>query len=794
MADTIQQQILKVLQKVKRPGSFCATGPLPPVLPGLEVEGVGPIAFPLTEDRAQALKKRARQAPYGKGEQTLVDTDVRRVWEIEADQVRLDNPEWSNVLADALQRAQSEMGLEKQPLKAHLHKLLLYDPGSFFLPHRDGEKMDRMVATLVITLPSAHEGGELIIRHEGREIVVDFGGPGSAFATQFAAFYADCEHEIRPVTQGHRLALVYNLTLAKAKRNVTAPTIKPQIDAITRILRQWAERAAADPEDDSWPLKLAVILGHGYTKAGLTYETLKGMDRAKATVLFDAARQANCQASLALITCWERGSAEPLDYADFAGMDAEDCEIGEIFDSSLIAESFMDLDGTPLNFGQIDVEEEELVASGPIATGQPDKKEFEGYTGNEGMTLERWYRRAALMLWPTVFHFDVLCRTSIHSAVGGLALMVKQWEPTKGTKRQDLYHECVEFAAHIIDNWPNREQFDWFTPKEKPEPDDFLPLLNKLGDVSLISRWIREVLVQAPNVHPGKELGNVCEQYGWKTFAAELKALFKQTDVKTVERQAEILADLCSRSDKDGNRHEFCQELADAMLNALERWDRRPEPEDWYVQTPDRAALSMYLLRAFLELDGDALLERLTGHVQDHVNKYPYLDIQVPVILSLQPWLKRKVKRPSPPLRSWLQALIAELEQRTADPPRPFKDWRRAAPIQCKCADCQELRNFLENPNLNILRLPLNKERRMHLHRTIDTLQLDTTHVTERRGRPFTLACTKTDDSYQRALHAHKLNLHSLGRLRQLLTWHDSLGRPSASKRKSNGKRTPSKS
>lgn len=87
MASSIKQQLLGALGKIDRPGSFCASGRLPAVLPGLEVEGFGPVAFPLGQHHAAALKKRAHQAPYGKGEQTLVDTDVRRVWEIDAEQV-----------------------------------------------------------------------------------------------------------------------------------------------------------------------------------------------------------------------------------------------------------------------------------------------------------------------------------------------------------------------------------------------------------------------------------------------------------------------------------------------------------------------------------------------------------------------------------------------------------------------------------------------------------------------------------------------------------------------------------
>jgi hypothetical protein len=48
-----------------------------------------------------------------------------------------------------------------------------------------------------------------------------------------------------------------------------------------------------------------------------------------------------------------------------------------------------------LCFGRISLEDAEIVAKVPLNEGKPDKEEHEGYTGNEGMTLERWYHRAA---------------------------------------------------------------------------------------------------------------------------------------------------------------------------------------------------------------------------------------------------------------------------------------------------------------------------------------------------------------------------------------------------------------
>lgn len=76
MASAINEPILKALGKIDRPGTFCTSGVLPSILPGLEVSGVGPVGLPFQKRQAAALKKAARQAPYGKGTRTLVDTDV----------------------------------------------------------------------------------------------------------------------------------------------------------------------------------------------------------------------------------------------------------------------------------------------------------------------------------------------------------------------------------------------------------------------------------------------------------------------------------------------------------------------------------------------------------------------------------------------------------------------------------------------------------------------------------------------------------------------------------------------
>ncbi|MEZ6103912.1 MAG: hypothetical protein R3E01_33650 [Pirellulaceae bacterium] len=164
----IHDKLLEAIGEVDRPGDFCTCGNRPLVMPGLEVDKLGVVGLPLTKSCARKLIKLCRQAPYGKGTDTVVDTDVRRVWELDPKKFQLTNPKWHDLVALIVDDVKGAMGLGGQKLVSHLYKLLVYEEGSSFLPHRDGEKLDRMVATLVIGLPAVHEGGELVVSHNGR--------------------------------------------------------------------------------------------------------------------------------------------------------------------------------------------------------------------------------------------------------------------------------------------------------------------------------------------------------------------------------------------------------------------------------------------------------------------------------------------------------------------------------------------------------------------------------------------------------------------------------------------------
>ena len=74
-----------------------------------------------------------------------------------------------------------------------------------------------MFGSLVLVLPTPHEGGELIIRHNDKEWTFDSARALSEVSSNsevhigYAAFFSDVEHEVLPVKTGHRVTITCNL-------------------------------------------------------------------------------------------------------------------------------------------------------------------------------------------------------------------------------------------------------------------------------------------------------------------------------------------------------------------------------------------------------------------------------------------------------------------------------------------------------------------------------------------------------------------------------------------------------
>ena len=101
-------------------------------VPGLHIEGIGVIGFPLAERDAKLIEAVATQAPFGKRAKTVVDKNVRNTLELNPEKFSFKNPAWAEFLQTVIKKVACGLGLPPNlpPPRADLHKLLLYKTGS----------------------------------------------------------------------------------------------------------------------------------------------------------------------------------------------------------------------------------------------------------------------------------------------------------------------------------------------------------------------------------------------------------------------------------------------------------------------------------------------------------------------------------------------------------------------------------------------------------------------------------------------------------------------------------------
>ncbi|KAE9035915.1 hypothetical protein PR003_g9770 [Phytophthora rubi] len=255
-----------------------------PVAPGLFVTGVGSIALPLCPEQADKLIAICDKSPFGRKLDTMMDENVRKGWQLAPDQVDVKSPLWSSGLDKLSETVADRLGYKGVPLQCKLYKLLVYGEGGHFVKHQDTEKEDGMIATMVVQLPSLHEGGDLVV-YRGGEVKHrhDFGKKDStaAYLPHYAVHYADAEHALEKVTKGYRLVLIYSICLPSNMRHLMKTMDDTLSDELSRAITRM------DDGDNTF----ALLLSHEYTEASieeLGTRALTDLDRSRLQILQEA--------------------------------------------------------------------------------------------------------------------------------------------------------------------------------------------------------------------------------------------------------------------------------------------------------------------------------------------------------------------------------------------------------------------------------------------------------------------------------------------------------------------------
>jgi len=753
---TITEQLFDALKNVQSPGDFYAAGTLDTFLPSLEVEGVGRIALPLLPIQAQQLIAVAEQAPYGLGQETLVDTNVRRTWQIDASKLTLGGKHWQESLQAMVSRVATGLGVSGE-VKAELYKLLLYDAGSFFIRHRDTEKAAGMFATLVIGLPSTYSGGELVVKHQQQQVTLDLRCDDAA-EIGFAAFYADCVHEILPVTDGYRLTLIYNLLRTDKKLPLPKPPdYRQEQTHVASLLQGWAKQISTDSNNDQ-PEKLIYLLEHAYTPAELSFTSLKNVDAAVADVLIAAAEQAQCDIHLALVSVEENGIA---DYASSGRWDDGEWEIGEINERTETVSEWRRIDGEPSSLPTLPFSAEEFCPPSAFEGMETDDVEFHEATGNEGASFERSYSYAALVIWPKARHLAIINQADFRVTLPILADFCQRWEAEGSAPHSNLWNDAHTLAEYMLRDWLPK-----FLGKQTMYSRDtsagmFLNYLYRLRDSQLLSDFwsliaingiyhkeLGAALVQASDLLPWTDVVN------WTESAINISAQTAQ------EACADLLARLSMAKPVQAKDLNAAAHTLFKMLPGDPKRFPQLTPYE-VIRVSATPGLVVDVLASFSAIDA-ALAEDTFDYMLAWPATYDADKILLPAALTLT---ETSRSRMLPVVVRLREAVQTHLNRRVAEALEPPQDWRRDSQIKCRCEDCRNLSIFLDSPTQSEWTLRAAEAKRSHVESSIRGHACDVDCVTVRRGSPHSLVCTKNQASYQRRVNQRKQDLDSLARL-----------------------------
>ncbi|KAB8224116.1 hypothetical protein BDV33DRAFT_227489 [Aspergillus novoparasiticus] len=768
----IKKGLNLVLDKVRSTGSFMTSANIDTAVnPGLYIPDVGNIGLPISTEHAKAMIQSCHPSPYGKGTETLVDESVRKSWQLDASQFALQNPRWQLQVGNFVDKAITGLGLTAngEEDKAELYKLLIYEEGAFFLPHRDSEKADGMFGTLAVCLPSKHEGGNVIVSHSRDQLKFQT-APTSEFGISWAAWYADVTHEVKPVTSGYRVVLIYNLihrpsaALLESRGSST--------ENITRLLDSWARAAEVGPIqyldgwnnriDDTCPPALIYVLGHQYTNAALSFSRLKGVDQCRFAELRGACQRAGFDIFLANIEKKEVGAVEDDGsfYDGSYGRGGNGTHrIDYLIESSLTLSHVVDSGGIPVG-RDLPFPNDMLIQTG-VFDRDPDKEDFQGFTGNEGASATHFYHETGVLIFPRRFHFLYTFQRFKHG-YGNAKSVLEDYHrdlserPNDMLARQKLLQVCRVIA-------PGCSRYRRHASPQEVQ-HKILQIALELSHVELFCRameWLEKTFPS--RTAQFSQIAKIVAQIG---RGAIHSSIIPSLETK-LDNTAFLVTFITSAHDYSLSG-KFDKEEADAVLKALfpkvvasfkieSATSSHPTQNSYggtsgYDGPSNNSRISPSLVVKLIQFadatgnDSTQLINTLTEYaldVKEGTEESTFHDFLFPVANGICAHIDTTNRSSTGSERRFMKHMLAKYVRDYVKkaPPSPPPDWKKKTTIRCICLNCASLRDFIDDPSSTTKDFALGEKRRNHLDQQIDKTFFTTTIV---RANPHRLRVEKT--------------------------------------------------
>ena len=449
-------------------------------------------------------------------------------------------------------------------------------------------------------------------------------------------------------------------------------------------------------------------------------------------------------------------------------------KMGEVYDEELDITCWRDSRDRKVQLGDFCIDTDDLIADGKINDGDPDEEESEGFTGNAGCTVDYWYRRAAIVLWVAEDHEHIQCEYGFRDACASLEKLAA----SKSTGEGSAFHRL---ATAIIARYPaalppGDENFASRDYSGNPLLLVFAALA-MAGARAMLDRLIKKLPATAFLICDSKHWKLLFDAFGPEPFEPVYNTLINCREESHRHSLFQMLAAFTARK----NAVDRVQMMASRLATLAPKPARIPygEPKR-EVDPPGDREESLILLAAARHVENPKDRQAILAFLLADASLAYLRGILGPVLLEKS--LAKDFKMASSLAAELLVFAKAKLTAEIQRPLPPYPDWTRTFPapgtnkttgsygsaFEVRPDAMRELAVFMADPNAEAHNFVRPEHERAVLEHYISTRFLDLACTTIRKGRPYTLACTKTDSSHRHALAVRASDISLLAKLQAL--------------------------
>eukprot|EP01084_Bolivina_argentea_P222672 376840_1 len=173
------------------------------------------IKYPINETILSQIKSLCTPSKFGFKTQTIYNKSIRNSIELTSNQFHLYNFPLDSKASPMLEHIRKELMHHIDYIIAKPYKLIIYEKNCFFNKHKDSRSSPLHFGSLILLLPfdKQYENGNFILSKNKHSQYIwklnkELHGKDMC---QYLAFYTDSDHQVKTVTNGVRISIIFQL-------------------------------------------------------------------------------------------------------------------------------------------------------------------------------------------------------------------------------------------------------------------------------------------------------------------------------------------------------------------------------------------------------------------------------------------------------------------------------------------------------------------------------------------------------------------------------------------------------